>query len=78
MPEHWIKHFAHILPKGTYTYWKLNPEYILIMHPEAHHIFDQGTQEDRKKYPDWNWEWLDAKVEKAKKEYRKFVKANNL
>jgi len=76
--EHWIKHFAHILPKGRYTYWKLNPENIVMLHPEVHHIFDQGTQVERDKYPEWNWRYLDVVVEKAKKEYKKFVKANNL
>ena len=75
---HWVKHFAHILPKGKYTYWKLNPRNILILHPEVHDIFDQGTQDDRDKYPDWNWHWLDVTVEIAKKEYVEFVKANNL
>lgn len=76
--EHWIKHFAHILPKSKYTYWKFNPENILILHPEVHHIFDQGTQEDRDKYPDWDWAFLDAIVIASKRAYIKFVKANNL
>lgn len=35
--------FAHILPKGKYTRYKLNPDNIMIVHPEVHKLFDQGT-----------------------------------
>jgi len=39
--------FAHILPKGKYTKFKLNPENILVVHPEVHHLIDAGTQDQR-------------------------------
>jgi len=74
----WIKYFAHILPKSLYTYWKFNPRNIIMLHPDVHQIFDQGTQEDRDKHPDWDWASLDADVEFAKEEYQQFIIDNNL
>lgn len=76
--EHWIKHFAHLLPKGMCTYWRLNPRNIIMLHPEVHHIFDQGTQKEREWHPEWNWAYLDEQEEEAKRDYVKFVKVNNL
>jgi len=76
--EHWIRFYAHILPKGKYTYWRLNPRNIIMLHPEAHTIVDQGTAGQREKHPDWNWDAWDDLVEKAKKEYKQFVKDHNL
>jgi len=74
----WIKSFAHILPKGKYSHWRLNPRNIRMIHPEAHHIIDQGTKEDRKNHPDWNWCWWDDQVTMAKIDYKKFIKDNLL
>ena len=76
--DHWKKFFAHILPKGKYTYWKYNPRNIIMLHPEAHTIVDQGTQEARDKHPDWNWKGWDIEVEFAKEEYQLYVIDNNL
>lgn len=76
--EHWIQFFAHILPKGKFTYWRLNPRNIVMLHPEAHRIVDQGSLSDRHDHPDWDWAaWEDAVI-LAKKEYKKFVKEHNL
>ena len=76
--DQWIKAFAHILPKKNYPYWRLNPRNIMMVHPEVHRILDQGTLEERKKYPDWNWDLWDRETEKAKDDYRKFIKENLL
>lgn len=76
--EHWVQFFAHILPKGKFLYWKFNPRNIIMLHPAAHQIVDQGTQENRDLYPKWNWEAWDNEVELAKHEYNKYVKENNL
>lgn len=76
--NHWVKFFAHLLPKGKYTYWRLNPRNIIMLHPEAHNIVDQGTQADRDKHPDWNWASWDNEVYLAKYEYNKFTKGENL
>lgn len=73
-----VQHCAHILPKGKYTYWRLNPRNIRLLHPEAHWVIDQGTQEDKDARPDWNWEAWYKEVEVAKKEYEQYVKENNL
>lgn len=32
----WHWQFAHVLPKGKYTRWKLNPENIMLMLPNEH------------------------------------------
>lgn len=34
----WHHQFLHILPKGTYKHWKLNPENILLARPEEHDV----------------------------------------
>lgn len=39
----------HILPKGRFTKWKLNPDNIRLGDPYVHHLFDQGTEEQRRK-----------------------------
>ena len=76
--EQWVQMFAHILPKKNYTYWRLNPRNVRMINPVAHHILDNGTKEDREKHPDWNWEWWDKEVRKAKRNYRAFCKSENL
>ena len=73
-----VSHFAHILPKGTYTYWKLNPRNVMMVHPEVHHILDQGTVKDRAKDFDWRWKLWDFEVERAEEEYVTFLRENYL
>ena len=70
--------FAHILNKKNYTYFKLNPANIRIIHPTLHRIIDQGSTDDRKRHPGWKWEEWDALVISMKEEYRKFKLENNL
>ena len=74
----WITAFAHILPKGKYPLWRLNPRNVKMINPVAHNLLDQGTELQREEYPDWNWAWWDNEVELARKEYRKFLKENQL
>ena len=45
--DRWYSCFMHILPKGRFTHWRLNPENIRLGSPEVHHLFDQGTEEQR-------------------------------
>lgn len=63
---HWM--FAHILNKGVYTLWKLNPKNIVIIHPDAHHLFDHGTieQQDKSRF---NFTKLRLLKEQLKREY---------
>lgn len=74
----WYWCFAHILNKKNYTYFKLNPANIAIVHPEFHRIIDQGTTKDREKHPEWKWEAWDRKVIQMKEEYNKFKFENHL
>lgn len=39
--------FAHVLPKGKYPKWKLNPHNIVLLHPDIHYLYDQGTEKQR-------------------------------
>ena len=70
--------FAHILPKGRYPYFKLNPENIAIVHPNFHRIIDQGTHKERLLHPGWNWSAWDEKVAEMKAKYAQFKKDNLL
>jgi hypothetical protein len=50
MPEgHYLfyNQFAHVLPKGKYPLFKLNPENIVVILPEIHYLYDMGTEEQR-------------------------------
>ena len=44
----YVSLFAHVLNKGYYTKWKLEPGNIRLLHPEVHRLVDQGTEEERK------------------------------
>jgi len=47
--------FAHILPKGMFGKFKLNPENMMLVHPDVHHLLDHCTEEDREKHPSYDW-----------------------
>lgn len=70
--------FAHVLPKGKYTYFRLNPKNIRVVSPDFHHVVDQGTLLDRINHPTWNFELWDNEVEQLKIEYQVFKKTNLL
>lgn len=74
----WLNCFAHLLPKGKYIYFKLNPENVECVNPFFHAVIDQGTSDARSKHPDWNFELWDAKVNEMKIKYQKFKKENLL
>lgn len=46
----WVNCFAHILAKGIFPRYKLNPKNIIIVSPDEHSLLDQGTKEQRKDY----------------------------
>ena len=75
--NNWLTCFAHVLPKGRFTYWKLNPANIRIVYPYFHMAVDQGSSSDRARHPKWRFDLWDQEVEKLKKEYEEF-KINNL
>lgn len=70
--------FAHVLPKGKYTYFKLNPKNIDIVFPEFHHVADQGTSIDRANHPKWRFDLWYQRVEEMKIQYALFKKQNLL
>jgi hypothetical protein len=37
--------FAHILPKGRYPEYRLNPDNVWIVHPDIHDLFDNRSRE---------------------------------
>jgi hypothetical protein len=76
--EMWFSCFAHVLPKGRYTYWKLNPDNIRIVHPNFHKCVDQGTTEIRKQWTGWKFAEWDALVIEMKEKYAQFKKQNLL
>lgn len=60
--------FAHILPKGLYTKYKLNPDNIMIVHPDVHTLYDQGTEEQRMA-SGWDFSPLFKARERLKQKY---------
>jgi len=74
MFESWM--FAHILPKGRYPKYKLNPDNIRLLHPKVHTLVDNFTEDmrykehdlgSRKTHIDFN-KWFELQ-DKLKKEY---------
>jgi hypothetical protein len=76
--EMWFSCFSHVLPKGKYTYWKLNPKNIDVVFPEFHRIEDQGTSIDRANHPTWRFDLRNARVEEMRIQYALFKKQNLL
>ena len=70
--------FAHVLPKGRYPYFKLNPDNIRLVDVNFHKIIDQGTLVHRKWYPEWKWDDWDSLVLEMKDKYSTFKKENML
>ncbi len=77
-PEYWINCFAHVLAKGKYPLWKLNPENIVLLTPHEHALYDQGTQEERElyqqHYPVCNWQKLFDYREELLEKYKLYTK----
>jgi len=70
--------FAHVLPKGRYPWFKLNPRNVRVVLPVFHTLVDQGTSEERAKYPEWKFfQWYND-IEEMKIEYAQFKKDNLL
>lgn len=76
--EMWFQCFLHVLPKGRYPYFKLNPENIIIASPYFHKVVDQGTEADRAKHPDWKFDKWDALVLEMRQKYEDFKKEHLL
>lgn len=70
--------FAHVLSKGKYPWFKLNPENIAVVNPGFHTLVDQGTSLQRTNHPTWRFDLWYNEVEKMKAEYASFKKKNLL
>ena len=70
----WV--FSHVLPKGLYPAYRLNPENIRLVHPDLHMCTENFTKDMIDKHPDWKFkEWFALK-EFLKKEYQIFCNNN--
>ena len=74
--------FAHVLSKKQYPYFKYYAGNIVLLTPGEHGLFDQGTEEKRKKYAEdfrestggkqgVDWQRLYDLRERLKEEYKK-------
>ena len=43
--EMWFSCFAHVFSKSKHPQWKFLPCNIMLVHPDVHFIYDNGTQE---------------------------------
>ena len=43
----WVNCFAHVIPKGLYPRFKLNPQNIGLLNPDVHWLYDRGTEKQR-------------------------------
>lgn len=54
--EFHIRNFAHVIPKGKnkYPLFKLKKENIVLVHYEAHYLWDNGLRSELKELPEWD------------------------
>lgn len=64
----WHWQFSHILPKGLYAKYKLNPDNIVLMLPEEHQLWQFFPGRARKNPL---FDWVFEKFDKLKREYLK-------
>jgi len=61
--DFWFWQFAHIVSKGADSFGKLDPENIVLLLPEEHHLYDSGSTEDN---PDYKFIWEKRELLKQK------------
>ncbi len=47
---YWINQFAHVIAKGVRPDLRLLPENIVLLTPDEHAMYDQGTEKARQEY----------------------------
>lgn len=73
-----IRMFAHVLRKGQYTYFKLNPGNIRLLQPYVHDAVDNYEEGYEEKYPEIDFQkWFDLQ-EEMKIKYKEFKDKNLL
>lgn len=70
-PGEWVSCCAHIIPKGKYPLFKLNPANIMLVHPDVHRLLDQGTELQRMS-TGWDFSPFYKRQEQLKLEYDKY------
>jgi len=65
---------AHVLSRQKYPLWRLNPYNIILLSPRVHRLYDQGTELQRQKHADWNWQYLYDLKDRLRAEYEVYVK----
>ncbi len=74
--DEWFCCMAHLLRKGVFTYFKLNPDNVMLLHPDVHSKMDNWLPEyDREMYNRDKWE---TKVEEMKTKYNEYKLKNLL
>jgi len=67
-PGEWVSCCAHILNKGKWPLFKLNPANIMLVDPEVHRLLDQGTELQRIS-TGWDFSPFYERQEQLKLEY---------
>lgn len=70
-PGDWVSCCAHVIPKGKFPLFKLNPANIMLIHPSAHHLVDAGTEMQRIK-SGWDFTPFYTRQEQLKQEYERY------
>ena len=76
--EYDLRNFMHVLRKGQYTYFKLNPENMRLGLPDVHHAVDNFEEGFREIYPEIDFDkWFNLQ-EEMKIKYEQFKEENLL
>ena len=73
-----VSMFAHVLRKGKYTYFKLNPDNIRLLHPTIHDLVDNFKEEYRHQLPHIDFNAWFSLQEEMRDKYEQFKKENLL
>jgi hypothetical protein len=76
--QRWFSCFLHILRKGNYTYFKLNPSNLVLGSPEFHTCVDNWEEKYRTEHPTWKFDDFFKMQEDMKVKYEKFKEDNLL
>ncbi len=70
-PGDWVSCAAHILPKGRFSLFKLNPANIMLVHHDVHRLIDQGTEAQRQA-TGWDFSPFYERQDQLKLEYESY------
>ena len=70
-PQDWVSACAHVLNKGKWPLFKLNPANIMLVDPAVHRLLDQGTELQRQQ-SGWDFSPFYKLQEQLKLAYDKY------